>query len=103
EIEVTPIDNPQLMYYAWTFGAENYEAVTLHILQRKYSDSWEVKRDYLQSWIESVQDSERSILEGDLTLTAGSHCKFCPANPHTPGDFGSKPCPVTMTLLSAER
>lgn len=103
EIEITPIDNQQLLYYAATFGGLNYDSVTLHILQRNHIDSWEVKQDYLRSWAESVQDSERSILEGDLTLTAGNHCKFCPANPHTRGDFGSKACPVMMTLLYGER
>jgi len=110
DIEVSPIMNEQLMYYAKThiknphdmFG-EDYENITLHIIQRGYTDSWQLPRSVLDAWVEKVQASEQAILAGDLTLSAGAHCKFCPANPHGRGDRGNKACPVMMEVLYGAR
>lgn len=103
DIEVSPIRNEQLMYYAATFDAFEYERVTLHILQRNYTDWWHLPLDLLREWVTTVQASERAIASGDLTLTPGEHCKFCPANPHGRGDKGNKACPAMMVVLYGER
>ena len=103
EVEVSPIENTQLMYYAWTFGAVNYDSVRLHIMQRGFTDHWDVSRDTLHEWSNEMKESERAILAHDLTLTVGDHCKFCPANPHSRGDKGNKACPVMMHFLYGER
>ncbi|WZB39450.1 Cas4 family exonuclease [Microbacterium phage AloeVera] len=103
DIEVSPIMNEQLMYYAESFGASNYDKVTLHILQRGYTDEWVLTPEVRERWVAEVQESERAILAGDLTLKPGNHCKFCPANPHTRGDKGNKACPIMMTVLYGER
>ncbi|QQO39301.1 Cas4 family exonuclease [Microbacterium phage CrunchyBoi] len=103
DVEVSVINNEQLMYYAKTYGADNYTKVVLHILQRNGTDSWELPKSVLDAWVDKVQSSEAAILGGDLTLTAGSHCKFCPANPHTRGDKGTKACPVMMEVLYGAR
>ncbi|QNL30315.1 Cas4 family exonuclease [Microbacterium phage Mazun] len=102
DIEVSPIMNEQLMYYAETFDAGDYDKVTLHIIQRGYTDEWVLTTDVREKWVAEVQESERAILAGDLALSPGAHCKFCPANPHGRGDRGSKSCPVMMTVLYGE-
>jgi len=103
EIEVSPIENEQLMYYAVTFSAHLYAKVRLHIMQRNNIDYWDVSQEKLTAWKEDMQSSEDKILGGDLTLTPGEHCKFCPANPHSRSDRGSKACPVMMTVLYGAR
>jgi hypothetical protein len=107
DLEVSPIMNEQLMYYTETFilkaDGTRYEDITLHIMQRGYTDEWILPATVHKAWTEKVKASEQAILDGDLTLSAGSHCKFCPANPHGRGDRGNKACPVMMTLLYGER
>lgn len=103
DVPVAVINNEQLMYYAKTFGGDEYDRIVLHILQRNGTDSWELPKSVLNAWVERVQASELEILAGDLTLVSGSHCKFCPANPHTRGDRGSKACPVMMLELYGSR
>lgn len=114
EIEVSPIGNEQLMYYAETFRQKSaaldlpdednwYEDITLHILQRNYTDHWNLPPAVLSEWVEKVKESEQAILDGDLTLSAGEHCKFCPANPASRGDKGSKSCPVMLSIMYGER
>ncbi|QNN98060.1 Cas4 family exonuclease [Microbacterium phage Fede] len=103
DIEVSPIKNEQLMYYAETFGADEYDKVTLHILQRNFTDEWVLLPEVREKWVAEVKASEQAILNGDLKLVPGTHCKFCPANPHTRGDKGSKACPAMMVVLYGER
>lgn len=103
EIEVSPIMNEQLMYYAKTFGADDYDTVKLHILQRQFTDDWILTPEVLDKWASEVQESEQAILDGDLRLSPGTHCTFCPANPHGRGDRGNKACPAMMTVLYGER
>jgi len=102
DIPVSPFMNEQLMYYAMTFRRPNQE-MFLVILQRNNIDEWELPRKVLLEWVEKMQTSERAILDGDLSLKAGSHCTFCPANPHTRGDKGNKACPAMMSLLYGDR
>ncbi|QOC56105.1 Cas4 family exonuclease [Microbacterium phage Zhengyi] len=102
DIEVSVINNEQLMYYGQTFRRGN-EPMTLHIMQRGATDHWEVPMPVLDAWADKVKASEAAIMSGDLTLVAGSHCKFCPANPHGRGDKGTKACPVMMEVLYGAR
>ena len=102
DIPVSPIYNEQLMYYAMTFRRPN-QRMHLVILQRNNIEEWSLPTSVLLAWVEKMQDSERAILDGDLTLKAGDHCKFCPANPHTRGDKGNKACPAMMSLLYGDR
>lgn len=103
EIPVDATNNTQLMYYAWTMGARDYSDAELHIMQRNNFNSWIVSHERLEQWSEDMLDSERAILAGDLTLTPGAHCTFCPANPHGRGDKGNKACPVQLSMLYGER
>jgi hypothetical protein len=102
DIPVTPFMNEQLMYYAMTFRRAS-QKMFLVILQRNNIDEWELPRKVLLEWVEKMQTSEQAILDGDLSLKAGSHCTFCPANPHTRGDKGNKACPAMMQLLYGDR
>lgn len=103
DVPVDATNNTQLMYYAWTFGAANYEAVTLHIMQRNNFNLWEVKVSRLHEWSNELKESERAILSGDVKLNPGSHCTFCPANPRARSDKGNKSCPAMLELLYGER
>ena len=103
DVAVSPIFNEQLMYYAKTWKAERYEEVEVWILQRNNMDYWEIKHTVLDEWVKKVQASEEAILDGDLTLNPGSHCTFCPANPHGRGDRGTKSCPAMLHMLYGER
>jgi hypothetical protein len=99
DIPVEAYKNTQLMYYAVTFGGITYESATLHIMQRNNMNVWVVKQDELNEFMHDIQDSERAILAGDVSLKAGSHCTFCPANPRSRSDRGSKVCPAMQELL----
>jgi len=103
EVPVSAEENQQLWYYAWTFGGQDYEVVELHIMQRNNFNDSTVKVDKLERWSNAMRDSEQAILGGDLKLTPGSHCTFCPANPHGRGDRGSKSCPAMLAMLYGER
>jgi hypothetical protein len=103
DIEVSPIRNSQLMYYGLTFDADQYVAIRLHIIQRNHTDYWDVDLETLEQYKTKVLTAEQAIIDGDLTLTPGSHCTFCPANPHARGDKGNKACPAMMLVLYGER
>jgi hypothetical protein len=103
DVIVTPINNSQLIYYGVTFGGLDYPKMTLHILQRGAIDSWDCPRAVAVKFQEAVQGSELAILAGDLTLVTGNHCTFCPANPRSRGDKGSKACPAMLTELYGVR
>lgn len=99
DIKVSAINNTQLMYYGITFGAIDWDKVVLHIIQRKNVNQWTVPRAVLEQYRDDVRESERAILGGDLTLKAGNHCTFCPANPRSRGDRGNKVCPAMQEHL----
>ena len=108
DIQVSPINNEQLMYYGETFiinphTGERYTDITLHIIQRNFTDEWTLPPVVLEKWADRVKDSEQAILDGDLTLSPGKHCTFCPANPHGRGDRGTKACPAMMRVLYGAR
>lgn len=103
DIEVSPINNEQLMYYVQTYRKPRHTVFQVHIMQRNNMDYWEIPQEVLDRWVKGVQQSEADILDGDLTLTPGSHCTFCPANPHGRGDRGTKSCPAMLSMLYGER
>jgi hypothetical protein len=103
DIQVRPFMNEQLMYYYQTFRRPEDSKVVLHIMQRKYTDDWTLPIKVLDEWVARVQASEQAIMDGDLTLTAGSHCTFCPANPGSRGDKGNKACPVQLEVMFGRR
>ena len=109
DLAVSPIDNEQLMYYGETFreipggDGDRYQKITLHIMQRGATDSWQVPVPVLDKWVDTVKASEAAIMDGDLTLSPGKHCTFCPANPHGRGDRGNKACPAMMFVLYGQR
>ena len=103
DIDVTATGNEQLLYYAQTWRLPTFKRIVLMILQRNNINEWALSTSYLDSWIIRMQESERAILDGDLKLTPGDHCKFCPANPHGRGDKGNKSCPAMLQLVYGER
>lgn len=106
DIEVSPMGNEQLLYYLKTWLKRlnhTFKDMRVHIVQRNNMDYYPVTLSILEKWVVSMQESEAAILDGDLTLTPGDHCKFCPANPHGRGDRGSKSCPVMLAVLYGER
>lgn len=106
DVSVSPMGNEQLMYYLKTWLVKlgrKFKNMQVHILQRKNLDYWPVSNKILEDWAVDVKKSEAEILAGDLSLTPGDHCTFCPANPHGRGDRGSKSCPAMLTLLYGER
>jgi len=107
DILVSAMNNEQLMYYAATFmtreDGTNYEDITLHIMQRNNTNKWELPVAVHRAWMDKVIASEKAILDGDLSLSPGKHCEFCPANPHTRGDKGNRACPAMMDMLYGER
>lgn len=110
DIEVDVVNNSQLMYGVQTVRRGDEKKIVLHIMQRNHMKtlgvagaSWELPPPVLEEWASAVQESERAILDGDLTLTAGSHCTFCPANPVGRGDKGNVMCPVMLNIAFKSR
>jgi hypothetical protein len=103
DVPVDVVMNEQLMYYAQTFREYTHRRIVLHIMQRNNMVSWEPPTQVLDQWVIRMVNSERKILNGDLSLTPGSHCTFCPANPHTRGDKGNLSCPAMLQHLYGER
>lgn len=106
DIEVSPMGNEQLMYYAVTYMKDlklDPEDINVHIVQRNNMDYYPLTKAGLDKWIVSMQESEAAILDGDLTLSPGNHCTFCPANPHGRGDRGTKSCPAMLQILYGDR
>jgi len=102
-ILVEAMGNEQLLYYAATYR-ESEEEIELYIFQAKGNfDPWIITDKFLESWMKKLQDSETAILAGDVSLTAGKHCTFCPANPQSRGDRGTPSCPVMVEVLFGER
>ena len=103
--------NKQLMYYAMTFAhlAPKAKGVYLHIVQPKDA-SWDpefaavyVSADELAEFADEMREAHQAITTGDVTLTPGDHCTFCPANPYSRGTKGSPLCPAQSDVLFPDR
>ncbi len=89
---VDPVNNPQLMYYAWGFFAEHMgrvpdkdKAVYLTIVQPRYAkgsgepQTWITTEKALAEWAKHVLLPGMERAQTDDTLVDGEHCRFCPA------------------------
>ncbi|MGH7175192.1 MAG: DUF2800 domain-containing protein, partial [Minisyncoccia bacterium] len=87
-IVVDPVENPQMMYYA--FGLIEKEdwpdstAIRLTIAQprgwqEKPINSWDTTVGYIRKWIADTLVPAMVRAEMDGTLDAGEWCRFCPA------------------------
>jgi Protein of unknown function (DUF2800) len=108
-IPVSPVDNFQLMFYAYSAMVKYYDQmkfwivrpqrIRMHIWQPGNHDSWECDVQHLEQWAQLAHAADVAIKDGDLTLRPGSACTFCPANPHSRGDKAPPYCPAMMALL----
>lgn len=107
KIEVPVHDNPQLLFYAATYGflAPKAKGVTVHIVQPRCDniDSVFVSSNELAQFMLDARAAETAINAGDRTFGPSDHCKFCPANPHSRGAKADKFCPEMMQLLYPNR
>lgn len=100
-IEVSPVENDQLMFYAACklHLAPEATEFTLHVLQPGNLESWAAPISVLHEWMSRAIEADRRITRNDLTLHPSDHCTFCPANPHARGDKADVKCPAQMEML----
>jgi hypothetical protein len=108
KLKVEALRNPQLLYYAATYGAlaPKAKGVHLHILQPRIDnmDHWFADTTEVGKFMADAQAAEARILAGDLTFGPSDHgCQFCPANPHTRGAKGKPFCPAMMSMLYPDK
>ena len=103
-IQVDAYENEQMMFYARTHAhlAPKAKGVWLHIVQpwaKGGNSSWFCDANRLAKFTVDALAAEQKIANGDLTLRPSDNCTFCPANPHSRGDKGTKMCPSLMLML----
>ena len=103
-VEVEASENAQMMFYARTAChlAPKAKGVWLHIVQPwapSGVSSWFCDTNRLAQFTADAIATDQKITAHDLTLVPSDACTFCPANPHSRGDKGSKMCPKMMQLL----
>jgi hypothetical protein len=88
---VDPVNNPQLMYYAWGFlkehddGFFDHAPVHLTIVQPRYGrgdgqpQTWITTVGHIKQWAETVLLPGMERAQTDDTLADGDWCRFCPA------------------------
>lgn len=110
-IAVDAFDNDQLMFYAASYAylAPKAKGAYLHIVQ-PWTKDWDdsvavvyVSAQDIEQFMQRMITASQRVNTGDLTLTPGDHCTFCPANPHVRGPKGSPSCPAMMAVLYPER
>lgn len=83
-VEVSPIENPQLMLYA--LGAyEKYgfiygiDKITMTIAQVRLNNisSWTISTEMLEEWAESIKEKAYLAFQGKGELVPGKWCTFC--------------------------
>ena len=87
--EVSVIDNPQLLLYAWgavlglEFMYDDIKTITLHIHQPRMNNIsvWEITIDQLMNFAEAAYESALATTADDAPLKAGTHCHYCKAKP----------------------
>jgi hypothetical protein len=107
KIPVSPVDNYQLMFYARSalevyyprLTWDDLESIEMHIWQPGSHTVWETDVQHILQWSQLAAAADYAIERMDLTLTPGSHCTFCPANPHGRGDKAPPYCPAMMAVL----
>ena len=103
-IEVEAFENQQMMFYARTVChlAPRAKGVWLHIVQPwapSGVSSWFCDTNRLAQFTADAIAADQKITAKDLTLVPSDACTFCPANPHSRGDKGTKMCPKMMQIL----
>ena len=103
-IQVDAYENEQMMYYARTHAhlAPKAKGVWLHIVQpwaKGGNSSWFCDTNRLAKFTVDALAAEQKIANGDLALHPSDNCTFCPANPHSRGDKGTRMCPAMMQML----
>lgn len=119
-VAVSPVRNPQLMYYALGAcalfdGIEEIDTVRMSIVQPRIQEepeSWELSREDLLTWAREVlQPAAEMAWKGEGVLTPGEHCKkcFCKAYPNCKawsdkyGDLaGFEPLPQPAAMTDEE-
>lgn len=93
-VPVSPVRNPQLMYYALGAyalfdGLENIDTVRMSIVQPRIQEepeTWELPLSDLLSWAREVlQPAAEMAWRGEGTFCPGEHCRFCKAHPDCRG------------------
>ena len=100
------VGNKQLLYYAIAVAhlAPKAKGVYIHVVQPN-SPEWDaatsmiyVTTEDLVLFRDELIKTDKAITGGDVTLSPGDHCTFCPANPHARGPKGSPLCPAALEL-----
>ena len=103
-IQVDAYENAQMMFYGRTHAhlAPRAKGVWLHIVQpwaKGGNSSWFCDTNRLAKFTVDALAAEQKIANGDLSLHPSDNCTFCPANPHSRGDKGTRMCPAMMQML----
>ena len=117
-VPVSPVRNPQLMYYALGAyalfdGLESIDTVRMSIVQPRIQEepeTWELPLPDLLSWAREVlQPAAEMAWRGEGAFCPGEHCRFCKAHPACRGwqeKYGSlagfEPLPQPATLTDEE-
>ena len=117
-VPVSPVRNPQLMYYALGAyalfdGLESIDTVRMSIVQPRIQEepeTWELPLSDLLSWAREVlQPAAEMAWRGEGTFCPGEHCRFCKAHPGCRGWQGKygplagfEPLPQPATLTDEE-
>lgn len=117
-VPVSPVRNPQLMYYALGAyalfdGLENIDTVRMSIVQPRIQEepeTWELPLSDLLSWAREVlQPAAEMAWRGEGAFCPGEHCRFCKAHPACRGWqekygplAGFEPLPQPATLTDEE-
>lgn len=117
-VPVSPVRNPQLMYYALGAyalfdGLESIDTVRMSIVQPRIQEepeTWELPLSDLLSWAREVlQPAAEMAWRGEGAFCPGEHCRFCKAHPACRGWqekygplAGFEPLPQPATLTDEE-
>lgn len=113
-IPVSPVDNYQLMFYAWSFLWHWFDGnvtldrnvpdeIILIIWQPGNFESHTITLEELKEWARLARRTDLQIERKVLTLNPGTACTFCPANPHSRGDKNQPYCPAIMPMLYPDK
>lgn len=92
-IPVDPEENPQLIFYALGIAHHynyNFKDVALVIIQPRADHprgpvrEWVISIDELLKWSYKFREGVVLANQSDAPLSAGDHCRFCPAAPICP-------------------
>ena len=117
-VPVSPVRNPQLMYYALGAyalfdGLESIDTVRMSIVQPRIQEepeTFEMPLADLLDWAREVlQPAAEMAWRGEGTFCPGEHCRFCKAHPACRGWQGKygplagfEPLPQPATLSDEE-